>query len=119
MAVDYWELVGESPAGGVDNLVNEVSSLSQYLATYSLTYKQTTNNNNVDVFLFCSWPIITSRVLSSISHLNSRILNVACKCNLFVRQSVKYELFMYMQAQLPATVQENEPSLLPRNEDRT
>ena len=24
MAVDYWELVGESPAGGVDNLVNEV-----------------------------------------------------------------------------------------------
>lgn len=41
MAVDYWELVGESPAGGVDNLVNEVSSLSQYLATYSLTYKQT------------------------------------------------------------------------------
>jgi len=25
MAVDYWELVGESPSGGVDNLVNEVS----------------------------------------------------------------------------------------------
>ena len=25
MAVDYWELVGDSPAGGVDNLVNEVS----------------------------------------------------------------------------------------------
>lgn len=24
MAVDFWELVGESPAGGVDNLVNEV-----------------------------------------------------------------------------------------------
>lgn len=27
MAVDYWELVGDSPAGGVDNLVNEVSLL--------------------------------------------------------------------------------------------
>ena len=25
MAVDFWELVGDSPAGGVDNLVNEVS----------------------------------------------------------------------------------------------
>ena len=25
MAVDYWELVGASPPGGVDNLVNEVS----------------------------------------------------------------------------------------------
>jgi len=24
MAVDFWELVGESPAGGLDNLVNEV-----------------------------------------------------------------------------------------------
>ena len=24
MVVDYWELVGESPAGGVDNVVNEV-----------------------------------------------------------------------------------------------
>ena len=28
MAVDYWELIGDSPAGGVDNLVNEVRTSS-------------------------------------------------------------------------------------------
>ncbi|EDO42109.1 predicted protein [Nematostella vectensis] len=31
MAVDYWELVGESPAGGVDNLVNEESAIDTQL----------------------------------------------------------------------------------------
>ena len=34
MAVDYWELVGESPSGGVDNLLNEVSQSLQYLVTH-------------------------------------------------------------------------------------
>ncbi|XP_078376612.1 asparagine--tRNA ligase, cytoplasmic-like isoform X2 [Oculina patagonica] len=31
MAVDYWELVGDSPAGGVDNLVNEESAIDTQL----------------------------------------------------------------------------------------
>ncbi|PFX16644.1 Asparagine--tRNA ligase, cytoplasmic, partial [Stylophora pistillata] len=31
MAVDFWELVGESPAGGVDNLVNEESAIDTQL----------------------------------------------------------------------------------------
>ena len=34
MAVDYWELVGESPSGGVDNLLNEVSQSLQDLVTH-------------------------------------------------------------------------------------
>ena len=29
MAVDFWELVGPSPAGGVDNLVNEVGLINK------------------------------------------------------------------------------------------
>lgn len=31
MAVDFWELVGESPAGGLDNLVNEESAIDTQL----------------------------------------------------------------------------------------
>lgn len=35
MAVDYWELVGASPPGGVDNLVNEVSWSLLNIVLYS------------------------------------------------------------------------------------
>jgi hypothetical protein len=29
MDVDYWEIVGHSPAGGADNILNEVNNLNQ------------------------------------------------------------------------------------------
>ena len=55
LVVDFWELVGLAPAGGADNLLNEVSHLCIFLVITSRGCKDFTVFNTCKLLNVKSW----------------------------------------------------------------